>query len=138
MSKSLAEFAPNGANGVKSIFGRGVYVDKNTSQAASVEFGCRRQTNYARSRLPKNCRKALKGIFGSLKRPHLRPFIGYLKLYLRLKHQAVDLVLNLAALLGTQTLHGFQPVQGGLDLISGVLHLHLRLLNLFHYCPIRE
>ena len=33
------------------VFGRGVYVDENTSQAASVEFVCQRQTNYARSRL---------------------------------------------------------------------------------------
>ncbi len=35
----------------ESIFDRGVYLGKNTSQAASVEFVCQRQTNYARSRL---------------------------------------------------------------------------------------
>ena len=40
--KSLAEFAADAANKVKIVFGRGVYVDKNTSQAASVEFVCRR------------------------------------------------------------------------------------------------
>jgi hypothetical protein len=50
------------------IFGRGVYVDKNTSQAASVEFVCRRPTNSARSRLQKIWRKAPKGIFDTLKR----------------------------------------------------------------------
>ena len=49
--KSLAEFAAEAANKVKVVFGRGMYVDKNTSQAASVEFVCCRQTNYARSRL---------------------------------------------------------------------------------------
>ena len=36
--KSLAEFAASAANKVKRVFGRGVYVDENTSQAASVEF----------------------------------------------------------------------------------------------------
>ena len=49
--KNLAEFAADAANKIKIVFGRGVYVDKNTSQAASVEFVCHRQTNYARSRL---------------------------------------------------------------------------------------
>jgi len=38
--KSLAEFAADAANSVQIVFGRGVYVDKNTSQAASVEFVC--------------------------------------------------------------------------------------------------
>ena len=49
--KSLAEFAAKAAKKVEIVFGRGVYVDENTSQAASVEFVCQRQTNYARSRL---------------------------------------------------------------------------------------
>ena len=39
------------------VFGRGVYVDENTSQAASVEFVCQRQTNYARSRLQRSGEK---------------------------------------------------------------------------------
>ena len=34
--KSFAEFSAEAENKVKIIFGRGVYVDKNTSQAASV------------------------------------------------------------------------------------------------------
>ena len=40
-------------NIVEIIFGRGVYVDKNTSQAASVEFVRLRRTNYAQSSLQK-------------------------------------------------------------------------------------
>ena len=40
------------------VFDRGVYVGKNTSQAASVEFVCQGQTNYARSRLQKSVGKA--------------------------------------------------------------------------------
>ncbi len=51
----------------KGIFGRGVYVDENTSQAASVEFVCHEQTNYARSRLQKPAEKPHMGLFGSLK-----------------------------------------------------------------------
>ena len=55
--KSLAEFAATAANQIKIIFCRGVYLTENTSQAASVEFVCRRQTNYARSRLQKTVGK---------------------------------------------------------------------------------
>jgi len=51
--KSLAEFAADAENSVQIVFGRGLYVDKNTSQAASVEFVRQRRTNYARSRLQK-------------------------------------------------------------------------------------
>ena len=36
--KSFAEFFAEAKNKVKNIFDRGVYVDKNTYQAASVEF----------------------------------------------------------------------------------------------------
>ena len=46
-----ASFAPTGAKGIKSVFSRGVYVAENTSRPASVEFVCRRQTNYARGRV---------------------------------------------------------------------------------------
>jgi hypothetical protein len=49
--KGLAEFAASAAKKVELIFCRGVYLTENTSQAASVEFVCLRQTNYARSRL---------------------------------------------------------------------------------------
>ena len=56
--KSLAEFAAKAANKVEILFGRGVYVDENTAQAASVEFVCHWQTNYARSRLQRTCGKA--------------------------------------------------------------------------------
>ena len=51
------------------VFDRGVYVDENTSQAASVEFVRRMRTNYARSRLQKNWRKSPKGFFDKLKPP---------------------------------------------------------------------
>ena len=49
--KSLAEFAARRRqiNGI--IFCRGVYLAKNTSQSASVEFVRFQRTNYARSRL---------------------------------------------------------------------------------------
>jgi len=67
--KSLAEFAASAANKVKIIFCRGVYLAENTSQAASVEFVCHRQTNYARSRLQKNWRKSPKGFFDKLEDP---------------------------------------------------------------------
>jgi len=53
----------------KIIFGHGMHVDENTSQAASVEFVCRRQTNYARSRLQKNGGKARRDFSTSSKRP---------------------------------------------------------------------
>ena len=36
VEKSLAEFAPAGANKVQSIFAGGVYVGKNTSRLANV------------------------------------------------------------------------------------------------------
>ena len=39
-SKSFAEFSAEAENRVRTVFGRGVYVDENTSQAASVEFVC--------------------------------------------------------------------------------------------------
>jgi len=57
-SKSLAEFAAEAANKIKIVFGRGVYVDENTSQAASVEFVRLWRTNYARSRLQNTGGKA--------------------------------------------------------------------------------
>ncbi len=50
----------------ETIFGRGVYVDKNTAQAASVEFGRFQRTNYARSRLQKTA-ESPNGGFGGLK-----------------------------------------------------------------------
>ena len=49
--KSLAEFAPAGANKVKIIFSGGVYVGENTFRPASVEFLRWKRRNYARSRV---------------------------------------------------------------------------------------
>lgn len=43
----------NSGEKIKIIFDRGVYVDKNTSQAVSVEFARCVWANYARSRLEK-------------------------------------------------------------------------------------
>ena len=58
----LAEFAAEAAKKVKNVFGRGVYVDENTYQTASVEFVRILRTNYARSRL-KTCRKRPQAFF---------------------------------------------------------------------------
>jgi len=57
--KSLAEFAAKAANKTQIIFDRGMYVGKNTSQAASVEFVRCKRTNYARSRLQKTGGKSV-------------------------------------------------------------------------------
>ena len=43
--------AAHGANKVQFVFSGGVYVGKNSSRPASVEFLCRRRRNYARSRV---------------------------------------------------------------------------------------
>ena len=69
ISKSLAEFAAKAANKIKIIFRRGVYLAENTSQAASVEFVCRRQANYARSRLRKTGGKGRRPFSTSLNAP---------------------------------------------------------------------
>ncbi|MCI7018925.1 MAG: hypothetical protein MR913_03790 [Clostridiales bacterium] len=61
MSNNLAEFAADAAKQMKIIFGQGVYLTENTSQAASVEFVCQWQTNYARSRLQKYMEKLRRG-----------------------------------------------------------------------------
>ena len=63
------------------IFDRGVYVGKNTSQAASVEFVCLRQTNYARSRLQKNWRKSPEGFFDKLKRGCVKNAPSFIRFY---------------------------------------------------------
>ena len=55
----------------KNIFRQGVYLMENTSQAASVEFVCHRQTNYARSRLQKVWRKRPKDFFDKLKQTQM-------------------------------------------------------------------
>ena len=46
------------ANEIETVFGRGVYVDENTSQDASVEIVRQRRTIYARSRLQNLAEKA--------------------------------------------------------------------------------
>ena len=48
---SLAEFAPAGANKVKSVFPGDKYVGENTSQPASVELLRHGRSNYARGGL---------------------------------------------------------------------------------------
>ena len=66
VKKASQSFAAAAAKEIKNIFCRGVYLAENTSQAASVEFGRQRRTNYARSRLQSFCRKSPKGFFDSL------------------------------------------------------------------------
>ena len=57
--------AEHGANEVKIIFSGGVYVGKNTSHPASVEFSRQRRGNYARSRVqsPSNASPAKRVAF---------------------------------------------------------------------------
>ena len=50
---------PQAANQMRSVFCGGVYVAKNTSQSASVEFVRFQRTNYARGRLQAFCQKGL-------------------------------------------------------------------------------
>ena len=50
---------PQAAKQVWSVFCGGVYVAKNTSQSASVEFVRFQRTNYARGRLQAFCKKGL-------------------------------------------------------------------------------
>ncbi len=51
--KSFAEFSAAAENKIEIIFGRGVYVDKNTAQAACVRVGrfvpqeCAKQTEHS-------------------------------------------------------------------------------------------
>ena len=65
--KSIAEFSAQAENKIETIFCQGVYLTENTYQAASVEFVCHRQTNYARSRLQKDWRKSPEGFFDKMK-----------------------------------------------------------------------
>ena len=51
VEKASQSFAPAGAKMIQIIFCGGVYVAENTDQPASVEFLCRRHTNYARGRV---------------------------------------------------------------------------------------
>ena len=62
VKKASQSSPPAGGEKIQIIFCRGVYLAENTSQAASVEFVCNGQTNYARSRLPKLSKKA-EGLF---------------------------------------------------------------------------
>ena len=52
---------------VSIIFSGDMRGGENTSRAASVEFVCRRRTNYARSRLQPLCQKGI--LFDKLRRP---------------------------------------------------------------------
>ena len=87
--KSFAEFFAEAKNKVKIIFGRGVYVDKNTSQAASVEFVCHRQTNSARSRLQKIGGKPRKGIFDKLAGVETHSGLAIWKTYLEIPASSI-------------------------------------------------
>ena len=53
------------AKKIKSIFGRGTYLDENTSQAASVEFSPSRG-KFRAQQTAKVCRKTPPGFFDSL------------------------------------------------------------------------
>ena len=59
---------PQAANEMQSIFCRGVYLAKNSSQSASVEFVRFQRTNYARGRLQAFCPKRALPFLDSLKR----------------------------------------------------------------------
>lgn len=60
---SFTEFSAKAENKTKIMFGRGVYLDEHTLQAASVRLVRLRRTRRAHSRLQKARRKAPKGIF---------------------------------------------------------------------------
>ena len=59
---------PQAANQMQSIFCRGVYLAKNTSRSASVEFVRHQRTNYARGRLQAFCPKRTLPFLGSLEK----------------------------------------------------------------------
>ena len=59
---------PQAANKVQSVFCGGVYVAKNTSRSASVEFVRFQRTNYARGRLQAFCQKRATPFFDKLSR----------------------------------------------------------------------
>ena len=59
---------PQAANKVQPVFCGGVYVAKNTSRSASVEFVRFQRTNYARGRLQAFCPKRALPFLDSLKR----------------------------------------------------------------------
>ena len=59
---------PQAANKLQSVFCGGVYVAKNTSQSASVEFVRFQRTNYARGRLQAFCPKRQR-LFGQSQIP---------------------------------------------------------------------
>ena len=70
----------------ETVFGPGVYVDKNTLQAASVKFVCLRQTNYARSRLQKTVGKGRRPFSTSSGRGRL-PLLFCFAYGIMMKHQ---------------------------------------------------
>jgi hypothetical protein len=49
--KASQSLPPAGGKSIEIIFCRGVYLAKNSSQSASVEFVRHQRTNYARGRL---------------------------------------------------------------------------------------
>ena len=74
---------------MQSIFCRGVYLAKNTSQSASVEFVCCRQTNYARGRLQAFCSKRAPPFLDSLKKRPAQPDVFFSEVHGALQHPQV-------------------------------------------------
>ena len=74
VEKASQSFVPAGTKGMKFVFCRGVYVAENTSRPASVEFVCRRQTNYARSRVQSFRKSGRSHFFDSLRSARRRSF----------------------------------------------------------------
>ena len=64
---------PQAANQMRSVFCGGVYVAKNTSQSASVEFVRFQRTNYARGRLQAFCTKRALPFWCKIASPRRNP-----------------------------------------------------------------
>ena len=64
--KASQSLPPAGGKANEIIFGQGVYLTENTSQAASVELLRHQRTNYARSRLQAFCPKRTLPFWDSL------------------------------------------------------------------------
>ena len=68
--EGLAEFAPAGANRVKTVFGQGVYLAKNSSHGAREGFVRNKRAKPARSGVQLPVKKAF-GLFDRLRRERL-------------------------------------------------------------------
>ena len=70
--KASQSLPPAGGKSIEIIFCRGVYLAKNTSQSASVEFVRLWRTNYARGRLQAFCPKWASPILDRITSPRRR------------------------------------------------------------------